>query len=91
LEVHAGGVAARPVEASDKTHCDRVAADSEHNWNGRGRGFGRQRRWRGARRGNHGRPPANQIGDQVRQPMNLPRRPAVFDRHALTFDVTSLV
>ena len=39
LSVYAGGVAARPVEASDKTHCDRVAADSEHDRNGRGRGL----------------------------------------------------
>ena len=44
LEAHAGSVAARPVKAGDETHCDRVAADSEDDRNGRGRGFGRERR-----------------------------------------------
>src|SRR6266478_158117 len=43
LEAHAGSVAARPVKAGDETHCDRVAADSEDDRNGRGRGFGRER------------------------------------------------
>src|SRR5437870_11595597 len=33
------------------------------------------------RRGDHGHPPADQIGGQVRQPIVLIRRPAEFDRH----------
>src|SRR5262245_695209 len=33
LEVHAGSVAAGPVKAGDKTHCDRVGADSEDDRN----------------------------------------------------------
>ena len=32
----------------------------------------------------------DQIGGQVRQPIILPRRPAEFDRHVLTFDIARL-
>jgi putative tryptophan/tyrosine transport system substrate-binding protein len=88
-EAHAGGVSARPIQTGDETHCDRVSADGEDDRDGRGRGFGRKRRWRTGRRG-HGHPPTDQIGGQVRQPIILSRRPAEFDRHVLTFDIARL-
>src|SRR5258708_29016398 len=43
------------LRLGDETHCDRVAADSEDDRNGRGRGFGRERRCYPAWRS---RPPA---------------------------------
>ena len=43
-EADTGDVAARPVEAGDKTSLDRVETTAEYNRNGRGRRFGRERR-----------------------------------------------
>ena len=65
-------------------------AGGQDDRNGGGRGFGRQRRCRAARRGDHGHPPADQIGGQVWQSIILPCRPLEFDRHILTFDIARL-
>ena len=43
-EVDARRVAARPVEAGDKTELDRVVADDEDDRDRRGRRLGRERR-----------------------------------------------
>ena len=45
-KIDAGRVAARPVEAGDKTKLDRVVADDEDDRNRRGRSLGRERRRR---------------------------------------------
>ena len=77
-------VAARLGQAGDITKPDRVVADDKHNGNRRGRCFGYQRG--ASARNDHGDLAANKIGRQLRQPVDSARRPAVFDRHVLTFD-----
>ena len=57
LDVHlaeTSGIAARPIEAGDKTNFHRVSAEAEDDRDCRSRGFGRERRWRIARRDNDG-------------------------------------
>ena len=56
----------------------------------RGRCLGRDRRRRGAR-DDHRHLTANQFGRQRWQPIISAVRPAVFDRHVLTFDIPDFV
>ena len=83
---HAREVAARPVQAGDKSSLDRVDAV----WKTIGivvvAAFAA-----GAAgvpdRDNHGHLTANQIGRQCRQSVVLILRPAIFDRYVLAFDI----
>src|SRR5262249_7759391 len=52
------------------------------------RSFGCEGRWCGSR-GDHGHLLAHQISRQLRQPIIFTLRPAVFNCHVLTFDITS--
>ena len=85
-KIDPGQVAARPGEAGDKTEPDRVFAGDEDDGDRRGCRLGRQRDGSTADRGDHGDLPANQIGRQRRQPIDLILGPAVFDRHVLALD-----
>jgi hypothetical protein len=87
---HARKVAARSVQAGDKSKRDRVEPKLEDDRNCRGRGLGRKCRGC-AGRGNHGDLSANQLGRQRRQPLVLPLRPAVFDRDAFALDTTGFL
>ena len=69
LHVHGddtGDVAARLIEACNQTRLNRVTAEAEHDRNRRGRGFGRERRWRAAHRGDDKHLAADQIGCHFR-------------------------
>ena len=62
LDVHlaeTSGVATRPIEARDQTNLHRVSAETEDDRSCRSRGFGRERRWRIARRDDDGHPAAD--------------------------------
>jgi hypothetical protein len=72
-------VSARSSEASDKTIPDWVFADVEDDGDSRGCGLGCQRRSGALGRDDHGHRPAYQFGRQLRQPIELTLRPAVFD------------
>src|ERR1700730_8491440 len=87
-EVDAGGIAGRPIEASDKAKLDGVAAEHEYNRDCRGGRFGRQR-GRRAERSNHCHLPTHQVGRERGQPIVLTFCPAIFDGEALTFNITS--
>ena len=90
-KIDARQVAARPGEAGDETKPDRVFGDAEDDRNRRGCCFGRERR--------SGPPlatmtrdlPANQVGRQLRQPIESALRPAVDDRNVLALDVAGFL
>ena len=84
---HAGDIAARSVEAGDKSSRDRISSDLEYDGNRRGRRLCRKRRRRTTGRSNHGHLTANQIGRQCRQSIILAVRPAVFDRDVSALDI----
>ena len=84
-------VAARPGEAGDKTKPDRVFGDGEDDGDRRGCRLGRQRRSGASGRDDHGDLSANQIGRQLRQPIDLILGPAVYDRHVLALDIAGLL
>ena len=82
-ERQARQVAVRPIEAGDEAISDRIVADHEHDWNGRGGAPGRLHRW--AIADDHRHLAADQIGREARQPIDLIVRPALLDRHVLAF------
>jgi hypothetical protein len=84
--VHAGHVAARPIEAIDKTELDRIGADAEDDRNSAGGGLGRDGRRRAARRHDDGGTTLNKIGDQIGQSFVLLVRPAIFDHDIAAID-----
>jgi hypothetical protein len=93
LQVHradAGDVTTRPIEAGDETNLQRVRTDGEDDRNCHGRGFCRQCRWRAARCGDDGHPPADDISRQFWQSIELIVREAVFDPYVLSFDIADL-
>src|SRR5262245_14060784 len=83
-------VTTRPVEIGDKTRLDRVAADTEDDRDGRGRGFGRQSRRCACWRGDNGDLAAGQVGRHRRQTIVSTFRPAVCDSDVLALDITGL-
>ena len=89
-KIDACQVAARPGEAGDKTKPDRVFGDGEDDGDRRGCRLGRQRHSRASERGDHSDLPANQIGRQLRQSIELILGPAVHDRHVLALDIAGL-
>jgi hypothetical protein len=71
LDIHRAdsrGIASRPIETGNEANLDRVEGNAEYDRDCRGRGFGRERRWRTAR-GDDRHPAADQIGGQFRQPI----------------------
>src|SRR5262249_53453683 len=83
-------VAAWPVEAGDEAELDRVVAGTEDDRNGRGCCFGSERRLRAPCGGDDGDVTVNQIGRERRQSVVLTFRPAILDRHVLTFGEPAL-
>ena len=88
--VDAGDVRAGPVEAGDKTQCDRVTAGAKDDRYGRGRCLRRQR-CGGAGGYDHRYAAADEIGCKRRQPIVLILRPAVLDRHVLALDIAGFL
>jgi hypothetical protein len=87
--VHAGDIAARPVQAGDQSLLDRIAPSREDDRYGRGCGPGHEH-------GNsvpddHGHRPSDQIIHQSRQSVILTLAPAKFDRDVLALDQTCLL
>ena len=86
-EIDAGEVTSGSREAGHQSEPDGVLGHGEHDWNGRGRrldGDG----WSGSAMRDDDRDlPANKIGRQPRQPVELVLGPAVFDRDVLAFDI----
>src|SRR5260221_183063 len=83
-----GDGATRAVQAAQEAELDRVPSRLEDDWNRRCRSFGCEGGWCGSR-SDHGYLLAHQISRQLRQPIVFTLRPAVFDCHVLTFDITS--
>ncbi len=71
----------------DQTELDRIFADAEHDWDRRGRGFGRERSKGAAGRGDNGHAAADEVGHQRRQAVVLAAEPVVLHRHVLALDV----
>src|SRR5262249_6032650 len=70
--VDAGGVAARPGKAGDKTKLDRVFSDAEDNRDRRGRSFGCLGSKVAGRRGDNGDAPAHEVSHERWQRSNWP-------------------
>jgi hypothetical protein len=62
--VDAGGVAARPGKAGDKTKFDRVFSDAKDNRDRRGRSFGCLCSKVAGRRGDNGDAPAHEVSHE---------------------------
>ena len=90
-KIDAGGVAARPGEACDKTKLDRVLGDAEDDRYRRCRSFGRKRSRRVAGRNDRGDLAADQVGHQRRQPIVFVPQPVVIDLYILAVNVTGFV
>ena len=69
---------------------DRIGTSNEHDWDGCRRGFDQIRRVRAFGCGNQAHPTADQVGDQLREPIIVILAPAVFDDYVATLDVASL-
>src|SRR5262249_16560582 len=89
--VDAGGVAARPGKAGDKTKLDRVFSDAEDNRDRRGRSFGCLCSKVAGRRGDNGDAPAHEISHERWQTIELALQPMVLHRHILALDVAGVV
>src|SRR5262249_3452786 len=86
---HARDVAARAVQAGDEATRDRVEPGRKDDRQRRGDGLGCEGRI--VVPDDHGRLPADQIGDQSRQPISVIFRRAKFDRNVLAFDIAALL
>ena len=86
-KIEACCVAAWPGEGGDKTKLDRVVGDAEHDRDGQGRSFGRNRGSGVPGRRNHGHTTADQVSHQRRQAIILAVKPVVLDLYVLAFDV----
>src|SRR5262249_5249742 len=86
----AGRVAAGTVDTLDQPGADRIAAQSEHDRDGRGGALGRERRRVAAGGRQHAYPAAHEIGRYCRQKIVLAARPAELDRNVLALDEATL-
>ena len=82
----AGGVAAGPVPALDQADTDRIAAQPEHDRDGRGRALGGECRRLAAGRRQHVHSAAYQLGRHRGQQIVLTARPAKLNRDVLALD-----
>jgi hypothetical protein len=87
---HAREVAAGAAEAGCEAELHRVDTDVEDDRDGRGCRLGGKRRGR-AGRDHPGHPAVDEISRQRRQAVILAACKAIFDRHALAFDVAGLL
>jgi hypothetical protein len=91
-DADAGDVAARPVDAGDKTGLYRIAAAAfKDNWNCRGRGLGRQRWPVAAGREDCGHVPVDQVDRKFRQLIVVTFRIAIIDHYVLAIDKPKLL
>src|SRR5262249_16795356 len=86
--VDAGGVAARPGKAGDKTKLNRVFADAEDNRDRRSRSFGCLCSKVAGRRGDNGDAPAHEVSHERWQTIELALQPMVLDRYVLILNET---
>src|SRR5262245_16918875 len=86
-----GDVAARAVQAGDKTDFDRIRPDTEDDGNCRGRSFCRECRRRAAGRGNQRHSAIYQIGHQFRQASVVIVPEPKFDCDIASFDKACFV
>ena len=89
VQIHAGGIAARPVKAGHETIADWIRANNEEDRNGRGRLFRRPGRHCAPGRHDQGHPTVYQVGRQLRQPRKLTLRPTVLDPDVPAFDIAA--
>jgi hypothetical protein len=82
---HAGDAAAWPVEAGDQSGSYRIGASDEDDWRRGACDLARCRR-RQTIGDDHGDLAANQIGRQLRQPVEGIVRPPILDRDVLALD-----
>src|SRR5262249_1785881 len=82
-------VAAWPIEACNQAGFHRIAAETEHDWNGRGRGLCCERR-RATGRDENGHLPTHEVGRERGQAVVLTARKTVFDEDIATFHIASL-
>ena len=82
---YAGDISSGSIEARDQADFDRVLPNDEHDRNCAGRCLSRHSAGQGLCSDN-GRPVADQIGRQTRQPVELTARPTVLENHVLAFD-----
>src|SRR5262249_16952713 len=82
--------AARLSASSDETKPDRVFGSHENDGGHFACSFGSGRR-RVAYGDDHGDPSVNQFGCERRQPIELPLRPAVYDRYILALDIAAIL
>ena len=85
---YAREVAARPIEACDESHRDRIGCHREHDRNGGGGRLSRACR-HSSSRGDHRHLIVNQLGRKRRQSIDLTSRPTVFDRYVAAFHETA--
>src|SRR5262252_5439007 len=86
--VDAGGVAARPGKAGDKTKLNRVFADAEDNRDRRSRSFGCLCSKVAGRRGDNGDAPVHEVSHERWQTIELALQPMVLDRYVLILNET---
>ena len=86
----AGDITARPVQARDQPDLHRIDRGAEDDRDRAGGGLGRQSCQATGRNDNYGHAPADQIGGQFGQTIELILSEAVFNRHIAAFDETSL-
>src|SRR5262249_17503295 len=88
-KAHTGNVAAGPVQTIDEAHLDRIAADSENNWNrSRCRLGGYRRVVRHCGNDRHSAP--DQVASERRKPISLALGRSVLDYYILAFDIANL-
>jgi hypothetical protein len=80
-------VAAGPGETCDQTETDRVLADGEDNWNGRGCRLGHERPTV-AESGDHGDPSPDQVSRQLGEAIQTVLGPAIEDGEIVPLDKT---
>jgi hypothetical protein len=88
--VHAGDVAARPIEAGHEARLNWVQASAEDYRYCCGGSLGGERGLRAAGGGNYINAPTNKIRGKFRQPIECIVRPAILDGNILAFDVAGL-
>ena len=83
-------IASRSVKTGNKSSLNWVATESEDDWYGCRRCFGRQWRRLTARRSNHCNLTADQLGSELRQSIVAAFCPTILDCDVLTFEIADL-
>src|SRR5262245_21565473 len=85
----AGEVTAWSVQTCDKSKFNRIEPDVKHGWNCGGSRLSRQCSRGAGGHGNDGHFAPNQLGHYCGKPLVVTLRPAIFNRHVPTVDVTA--